>query len=199
MGQFKDEINVLDGRAILMDIIEKALQVASQAHEGQYRKNTTIPYITHPVSVGMILMKAGYGEEIVAAGILHDTVEDTALTLEKIQQLFGWKIAQIVQGCSEPNKSLSWEERKEHTIQFLKTASLDIRAVACADKLHNIKSIIRDYDQVGEKVWERFNRGKKQQEWYYTNVIESLGYQSNFQLLNKLRKEVDRLFKRNHA
>jgi (p)ppGpp synthase/HD superfamily hydrolase len=179
-----------------MDIVEKALQVASKSHEGQYRKNTDIPYIIHPVAVGMMLLKSGYSEEIVAAGILHDTVEDTPLTLEEIKRDFGAKIAEIVEGSSEPDKSLPWKARKEHTIEFLKTASEDIRAVVCADKLHNIRSIIKDYEQVGEEVWSRFNAGKEQQKWYYTNIVDSLGAQSSFELLNELRAEVDRIFRR---
>ncbi|WP_419954308.1 HD domain-containing protein [Neobacillus niacini] len=177
-----------------MDIVEKALQIASKSHEGQYRKKTDIPYIIHPVAVGMMLLKSGYHEEIVAAGILHDTVEDTPLTLDEIKRDFGSNIAKIVEGSSEPDKSLPWKARKEHTIEFLKTASEDIRAVVCADKLHNIRSIIRDYEQVGEAVWIRFNAGKEQQRWYYTNVVDSLGVQSDFDLLTELRDEVDRLF-----
>jgi (p)ppGpp synthase/HD superfamily hydrolase len=177
-----------------MEIVEKALQTASKAHEGQYRKLTDIPYITHPVAVGMLLMKAGYLDDVVAAGILHDTVEDTALTLEDLKREFGEKIAEIVAGCSEPDKSLSWEKRKEHTIEFLKTASMEIRAVACADKLHNIRSIRSDYEQVGDAVWDRFKRGKEKQKWYYTNVVESLGTEGNFSLLEELSKEVDLLF-----
>ncbi|MEC1523700.1 HD domain-containing protein [Neobacillus niacini] len=177
-----------------MDILEKALLAASKSHEGQYRKNTDIPYITHPVTVGFMLLEKGYSEEIVAAGILHDTVEDTPLTLDEIKRDFGSNIAKIVEGSSEPDKSLPWKARKEHTIEFLKTASEDIRAVVCADKLHNIRSIIRDYEQVGEEVWIRFNAGKEQQRWYYTNVVDSLGVQSDFDLLTELRDEVDRLF-----
>ena len=81
-----------------MDLIDKALQIASIAHEGQYRKNTKIPYIAHPVAVGMILQKAGYSEEMVAAGILHDTVEDTDITMEDIEREFGLEVARIVEG-----------------------------------------------------------------------------------------------------
>nr|WP_263323418.1 HD domain-containing protein [Neobacillus sp. Marseille-Q6967] len=177
-----------------MDVIEKALQVASIGHKNQVRKNTDIPYITHPVTVGIMLMKAGYSDELVAAAILHDTVEDTSITLEKIQQEFGPGIAEIIEGCSEPDKSLPWKNRKEHTIEFLKTASEEIRVVVCADKLHNIRSIIKDYEQIGDNVWERFNAGKEQQKWYYTNVVKSLGHLSSFHLLTELQKEVAQLF-----
>ncbi|MFT9598123.1 HD domain-containing protein [Mesobacillus sp.] len=179
-----------------MDLIDKALQIASMAHEGQYRKNTKIPYIAHPVAVGMILQKAGYSEEMVAAGILHDTVEDTDITMEDIEREFGIEVVRIVEGCSEPDKSLSWEERKEHTIEFLKTASEEIRVVACADKLHNVRSIRQDVVQLGEVVWSRFNRGRDQQEWYYSHVLKSLGHSSTFPLLEELEMEIERLFKR---
>ncbi|MBT2692064.1 HD domain-containing protein [Bacillus sp. ISL-55] len=179
-----------------MDIIEKALQIASMAHEGQYRKNTKIPYIAHPVAVGMILQKAGYREEMIAAGILHDTVEDTDLTLEDIEREFGKEIAMIVGGCSEPDKSLSWEERKEHTIEFLKTASEEIRVVACADKLHNVRSIRKDVEQCGEEVWSRFKRGRDKQDWYYRKLLKSIGHSSTFPLLEELEMEIERLFKR---
>jgi (p)ppGpp synthase/HD superfamily hydrolase len=177
-----------------MNVIEKALQFAAEAHENQYRKRTKIPYITHPVAVGMILMKAGYDDELVAAGILHDVAEDTIKTLRDIEENFGKRITTIVEGCSEPDKTLSWEERKEHSIDFLTTASEDIRAVACADKLHNIRSIIYDFEQNGEQVWIRFNRGKQKQEWYYRNIVKSLGAMSSFTLLKELEAEVDKLF-----
>jgi (p)ppGpp synthase/HD superfamily hydrolase len=177
-----------------MELIEKALQIASVAHEGQYRKNTNIPYIVHPVAVGMILQKAGYHDEMIAAGILHDTVEDTDLTLTDIEREFGRGVAVMVEGCSEPDKSLSWEKRKEHTIEFLNTASEEIRVVACADKLHNVRSIRQDVEQSGEEVWSRFKRGRDQQEWYYRNVLNSLGHSSKFQLLEELEKEIALLF-----
>ncbi|MFP5106683.1 HD domain-containing protein [Neobacillus sp. C211] len=179
-----------------MNIVEKALQIASKSHRNQCRKNTDIPYITHPVTVGMMLMKAGYDDDIIAAGILHDTVEDTDLTLKDIEREFGLRIASIVEGCSEPDKSLPWKERKEHTIEFLKTASEEIRVVACADKLHNIRSILKDYEQQGDAVWNIFNAGKEHQAWYYTNIVDSLGHKSTFPLLKELVVEVNLLFKK---
>ncbi|MEK5440572.1 MULTISPECIES: HD domain-containing protein [unclassified Fredinandcohnia] len=177
-----------------MDMIEKAIIVASKAHDGQYRKLTNIPYITHPLGVGLILMKINARTELVAAGILHDTVEDTELTLSDIRDGFGDEVAELVDGCSEPDKSLPWEARKEHTISFLRAASEDNRTVVCADKLHNIRSIIRDYEEQGDQVWRRFSRGKDKQEWYYRNVAESLGHASTFPLLEELKKEIDILF-----
>lgn len=179
---------------IKTDVIERAIQVAIEAHQGQNRKGTHIPYITHPLAVGIILAKAGADDQVVAAGILHDTVEDTMLSLADIEENFGRRIAGLVEGASEPDKSLPWKERKEHTIAYLKTAPMDVRMLACADKLHNIRSIKRDHDALGDELWSRFNRGKADQEWYYRNLVESLGFNEGFKLLEQLRSGVDEVF-----
>lgn len=161
------------GRDYLLD---QALALAAKAHKDQVRKGTDIPYISHPYAVGLILQKAGCREEVVAAGILHDLLEDTEVTLERIQKEFGAEIAAIVEGCSEPgHDELSWETRKEHTIVYLKTAPADVRLVACADKSHNVRSMLADYQKVGEDLWQRFKRGWEQQGKYYRGLVESLG------------------------
>lgn len=157
-----------------MNLVEKAIIVATKAHEGQKRKSTDIPYITHPYSVGMSLQKSGCSDEVIAAGILHDTVEDTEITLDYIRQEFNDKVADLVEAVSEPEREASWEDRKKHTIQFLKTAPLEVRLISCADKLHNISSIFYDKEKLGNDVWNRFKRGKQEQEWYYKGLVESL-------------------------
>lgn len=86
------------------------------------RKGTDIPYISHPCAVGMILQKAGCSEEVVIAGILHDTLEDTETTERDLLDRFGPVVLEIVKGCSEPDKGASWEERKQHTLDELKHA-----------------------------------------------------------------------------
>lgn len=177
-----------------MDLIQKAIDLAALAHKKQVRKGTGLPYISHPYGVGMMLMQARCEPEVVAAGILHDTLEDTDVTEEELLEMFGPKVTEIVKGCSEPDKSKSWEERKEHTIAFLRNASLDIRMVACADKLHNIRSTRAAVAAEGEKAWERFKRGRAKQEWYYRSLIESIGHQSTFPLLEELIREVSLLY-----
>lgn len=157
-----------------MDIISKAINFAAVKHNSQVRKGTDIPYIVHPFQVGLILIKAGCSDDVVAAGILHDTMEDARVKYEELEMEFNKNIADIVKACSEPDKKKTWEERKEHTIDFLKTASRDVKIVSCADKLHNISSIYDNWIKVGDSVWLRFKRGKKEQEWYYKELIESL-------------------------
>ena len=153
--------------------IEEAIELAAQAHDGQFRKGTRTPYISHPYAVGLMLMETGCSEAVVIAGILHDTVEDTDLTLECIRKNFGDSIAEIVDGCSE-NKSLRWRERKTERIEALKTATTEVCLVTCADKLHNLRTVISEYDDIGDAVWERFHGGEEAQAWYYRSVLESL-------------------------
>lgn len=155
-------------------MIDLAIQVAIKAHKNQVRKGTDIPYISHPLAVGIILAKAGCSDEVITAGILHDTVEDTPVTLDYLRGTFGQKVSKIVNGASEPDKSLPWEERKSHTLGFLKEASQEVKFVALADKLHNIRTIVSDYAEIGEALWERFNRGKDAQEWYYQGLVQAL-------------------------
>jgi (p)ppGpp synthase/HD superfamily hydrolase len=125
--------------------------------------------------VAMILSEAGYTEDEVVAGVLHDTLEDTELTEDYIENLFGEHVREIVVGCTEPNRlGKSWEDRKQHTIDYLKTASSEIRAVSCADKLHNVRCMTADYEDIGERLWSRFKAGKVEQEWYYKGLVGSL-------------------------
>src|SRR5476649_2884608 len=143
-----------------MNLIDQAIEFAAKAHRYQFRKGTDIPYISHPFGVGMILQKAKCKEELIIAGILHDTLEDTDTTEEQLRNQFGEKVLKIVKGCSEPDKGASWEERKKHTLDYLKDAPVSIRQVTCADKLHNLRSIKRDLDSMGEVIWGKFKRGQ---------------------------------------
>jgi (p)ppGpp synthase/HD superfamily hydrolase len=111
----------MDQRILGFCMIFKAIEFATRAHSGQYRKGTKLPYIVHPLGVAKILIECDSPEHLIVAGILHDTVEDTSATLDEIKQTFGWDIADLVEAASEPDKSDTWENRKEHTIQMLKT------------------------------------------------------------------------------
>lgn len=159
-----------------MGMIEQAINLAAEYHEGQKRKGTEIPYITHPFAVAVILAQASCPEEVIVAGILHDTLEDTSLNLGAIEEAFGSPVAQIVQGASEPDhQDATWEERKAHTVRYLRdVAPLEVRLVAAADKLHNIRSIAADLREHGEETRERFKQGKDAQAGYYRGLVESL-------------------------
>ena len=178
-----------------MSIIQKAINFAAIAHKNQYRKSTDIPYITHPFAVGMILQEAKCTDAVVAAGILHDTIEDTPTTFEELTEQFGAQIANLVLAASEHDKSLPWSVRKQHTIDSLKDANLEEIQVITVDKLHNLSTIKADLELIGEKVWERFNHGKPQQHWYYASIVKELSpRKEEFMLIRELEKEVKEVF-----
>jgi (p)ppGpp synthase/HD superfamily hydrolase len=179
-----------------MDIVLLAVEFAAKAHDGQKRKGNGEPYIGHPYSVGMILALHGCDDAVIAAGILHDTLEDTAATADELRRVFGERVTALVEGASEPDKSLPWEERKRRTIEFLKTAPLDVRLVSAADKLHNLLSLERDLADIGDAVWDRFRRRKADQEWYYRSAAESIagGREKESPLFGELLEAVERVF-----
>ena len=172
--------------------IDLACEIAAKAHDGHQRKGKEISYIVHPMAVAILLAQAGASEEVIMAGILHDTVEDTNLTLKDIEEQFGLEVARIVEGCSEPDKSLPWEDRKEHSLEALKTASDGVWLVSCADKLHNVRDMGVDYMKHGDVIWERFNSGKEEQIWYYLSLVETLAGKRDYnpELFYEFKAEV---------
>lgn len=147
-------------------MLKKAYEFAAEAHKNQVRKGTDIPYIVHPAEVRDILGQLGCGEEVMAAGLLHDTLEDTKTTAEELREIFGAKVAELVAFCSE-DKSLPWEQRKEHTLKSLEGAGPAQLLLVFADKLSNIRAMRRDYEAVGDELWKRFNRPYEKQKWVF--------------------------------
>ena len=122
-------------------MVEKAIEFATKAHEGQFRKGTKKPYIVHPLEVKEIVMTMTEDEEIICAAVLHDTIEDCKDVSEKtICTQFGERIAKLVAGESE-DKTKTWEERKSATIEHLKNASEELQMIGLADKLSNLRDI----------------------------------------------------------
>lgn len=178
-------------------MLDNALIFAARAHDGQKRKSTDVPYVVHPVGVMLVLMECGEEDpEMLAAALLHDTLEDTAVTLDQLRAGFGSRVAEIVAGCSEPDKRDTWEHRKQHTITYLKTAPRDIALVSAADKLHNVRSMARDQVVQGDVLWTRFKRGRAEVAWYYRSIVQSLTQTDlrDHLLVRKLKDEVASLF-----
>ncbi len=156
-------------------MIEKAIDFATRAHEGQFRKGTTRPYIVHPLEVGKIVATMTDDEEIISAAILHDTIEDCeGVTKEEICHEFTERVAHLVLQESE-DKSKTWMERKGATIEHLKKAPKEVQMIGLADKLSNMRDIDRDYPVCGEELWNRFRMKDKQMiGWYYKGILTSL-------------------------
>ena len=176
-----------------MNRIHRAIEFAAIKHRGQVRKGTNIPYIVHPMEVMQILTAEGCAEDVIIAGLLHDTVEDAGVTLEEINRNFGKRVAELVEAESE-DKTKEWEERKQTTLDFLQICEEDEAICCLADKLSNITSIAFDCERIGEKVWERFRRGKEQEAWYYRGIAEATKRFSDRELWKRYSALVNKVF-----
>lgn len=162
-------------------LLETAVNIANKAHSGQTRKGSEIAYIIHPmeaaaIASSILIQLDMYDENIVAAAVLHDTLEDTELTVADLKEYCSQKTVDLVLVQSE-DKSKSWKERKQHTIETLKnsTRDIDVLIVHLADKLSNMRSINRDVNIIGDELWDRFNQKmKSEQGWYYKSILENL-------------------------
>lgn len=153
-----------------------ALEVAKKAHENQTRKGTDIPYITHPIRVADTLKKAEASFELVEAGYLHDVIEDTDLTEQDLRELFSQKTIDIIVSHSE-DKSKSWEERKQHTIDSMLTGTQETVWLVLADKLDNLKETVNKGND-----WSLFKRGKKEQFWYHNGILQNAKSRTDIEL-----------------
>lgn len=162
-----------------MNLIEKAVRFALDAHEGSLRKGTDLPYILHPLEAAAVAARLTDDPEVIAAVVLHDVAEDTKYSLEDIQEVFGSRVADLV-GSNTENKRRelpaedTWTVRKRETIEHLKTASRDEKIVAFSDKLSNLRSMVADYIKEGEAFWQRFKvTDPNKHVWYYGGMLES--------------------------
>lgn len=153
--------------------IHNAIIFAAVKHKDQKRKGTDIPYIVHPMEVMQILTAMGCPENVVIAGILHDTLEDTDTSPDEIRDSFGDEVLKIVQTESE-DKSKTWKERKQHTVDCLRTDTRETKLVCLADKLSNLRSIYADFTAIGNEIWKRFNAPKESIKWYYESIADAL-------------------------
>ncbi len=160
----------------LTNRFEQALVYASRLHREQIRKGSNIPYISHLLSVTALVLEDGGDEDEAIAALLHDAVEDQGgqATREVIFDMFGLKVAEIVDGCSDTNTipKPPWLQRKQQYIDNLRGASASIRKVSLADKLHNARSILRDLSNNGESTWGKFKGGKEGTLWYYQTLLQ---------------------------
>ncbi len=178
---------------------EQALAFAAEAHRAvhQERKGTGFPYVAHPIRVAESLVRFELEDDVVVAGFLHDTIEDTEVTADEIAAAFGPQIASLVESVSEPDKSLSWKERKEHTIAHLRDEDdPDVLALTAADKLDNVRSISDTLRHLGQdRTWALFKADPGEQHWYYRCLAEILlGKDPESRLFRTLDYETQTLF-----
>lgn len=162
-----------------MNLIEKALIFAANAHSGQTRKKTSIPFILHCIEASNIAREmteknGSVNQNLVAAQLLHDTVEDADVTLDVIKKEFGEDVAKLVEIQTE-DKTKTWDERKQHTMEVLDSnKEIDVEMAYLSDKLSNMRSLNKEYMEKGEELWSKFNAGKEKQKWYYSSIADKL-------------------------
>ena len=178
-------------------MINEAIIFATNAHRNQTRKGKGTPYILHPLEAGIIVSQIKNDEDLICAAILHDVIEDTHITFEMVKEKFNEKIANLVANESE-DKSKSWKVRKSHTIETLREEKdEDIGIVALGDKLSNIREMHRDLQEIGNKLWEKFNmKDKDQHKWYYCGLVDSLSYLSEYSAYQEFKSLVYEVFEK---
>lgn len=178
-----------------MNLENVAKDYAVKAHCGQARKSEPEkPMIIHPINVALILKEYGFDEFVIAAGYLHDVVEDTKYEISDIKDLFGEDVASLVYGASEPDKNLSWEERKTHTISEISKLDIRHKAVVAADKINNLEDLYRLMITKSDFDFSNFNRPYDKQKWYYTTLCEKICENETHPIFDKLKEIVNKVF-----
>lgn len=162
------------------ELLDRAIVFAVKAHAGTERRGKGYPYIVHPMEAVEIVATMTADQELLAAAILHDTVEDTEVTVEQLKAEFGERVASLVADESDVmpegmTEEASWHQRKQDAIDRLSKASHDAKMVALGDKLSNMRAIARDYAEIGDAIWNRFHtKDPKEHEWHYRGLADSL-------------------------
>ena len=162
------------------ELLDRAIMFAVRAHAGTERRGKGFPYIVHPLEAVEIVATMTPDQELLAAAALHDTVEDTDVTIEQIRAEFGDRIASLVASDSDEKVSgvsaeQSWVIRKQAAINRLSHASREAKTVALGDKLSNMRAIARDYAMQGDDLWNLFRvKDRRDHEWHYRGLADAL-------------------------
>ena len=182
------------------ELLDRAIIFAVRAHAGTERRGKGYPYIVHPMEAMEIVATMTSDQELLAAAALHDTVEDSVVTVEQIRSEFGDSVADLVasesdvipSGVSEED---SWHARKQAAIDRLAKASRDAKIVALGDKLSNMRAIVRDYAVQGDALWNIFHvKDKASHKWHYRGLVESLRELADTSAFKDFEQLVEKVF-----
>lgn len=155
--------------------LAEAFNFAATAHARQVRKGTTIPYVSHLMSVSALVLEHGGDEDQAIAGLLHDVIEDCGAGYEPaIRERFGERVARIVRACTDADTQPKppWQDRKEGYLRYLQREDTEVLLVSACDKLHNARAIVSDQYAIGLAVFERFSASRQQVLWYYQSLAD---------------------------
>nr|MCR5045813.1 SpoIIE family protein phosphatase [Treponema sp.] len=179
---FKFNYRVMTGEVEYNDVVEQAVEFALKAHRDEKRKSNGVPYILHPIEVSAISSRLTMEREVMAAALLHDTVEDAGVTKEQLLKKFGERVTELVMAETEDkhremSAAASWKMRKEESIRDLRaTSDKGVKAMWLSDKLSNLRSLYADWREKGSGVWQVFNqKDPAQHAWLYMSIIECMG------------------------
>lgn len=182
------------------DLLDRAIVFAVRAHAGTERRGKGFPYIVHPMEAMAIVSTMTADQELLAAAALHDTVEDTDVTVEQIRAEFGPRIAALVADESDEmqagvSEEESWHGRKQAAIDRLSRASHDAKMVALGDKLSNMRAIARDYAEQGESFWNLFHvTDRSEHEWHYRGLADALRELSGTAAFDEFQQLINQVF-----
>ncbi len=161
--------------------MQRAIRFMLKTHEvyqKQKRKGKDIPYLAHPLTVGLILARAGASEAVIIAGILHDTIEDSTeekkVTSAMLAERFGASVARLVESVTEKIKTGSWDERKQEALEHIAHFSHDSVLLKSADVIANNAELLEDHALLGDATFERFNASKEKTLGHTQRVISAL-------------------------
>ncbi len=162
-----------------MELVSEAIMFAVAAHDGMRRKKSETPYILHPMEAAVIVGTMSDDQELIAAAVLHDAIEDAGIAIETIEAKFGKRVRALVGSETEDKRadlppSATWRIRKEESLLVLKkTDDTAVLMVWLGDKLANMRAIYRDFKVEGNAMWQRFNqKNVEEQAWYYRSIAK---------------------------
>lgn len=190
----------MGNKALNTDLVDRASIFAIKAHAGTERRGKGFPYIIHPMEAMSIVASITKDPELLAAAVLHDTVEDTDITIEDLRREFGERVASIVESESDKfiegvSEEDSWHSRKQAAIDRLAKAPRDAKIVALGDKLSNMRAITRDYEAMGDELWKIFHaKNPSDHMWHYRGLANSLSELADTAPYKEFVKLVDHVF-----
>ena len=185
----------------MKDLVSEAIIFAATAHDGMHRKKSQIPYVLHPMEASVIVGTITDKQEVIAAAILHDVVEDAGITIEEIRERFGERVMELVASETENKREelppeQTWRIRKEESLEVLRTTNdPDVIVLWIGDKLSNIRAIYRDFLVEGDAVWNKFHQPDvSAQAWYYRSIMKYTERLSDTVAWKEYKTLVEKLF-----
>ena len=185
----------------MRDLVSDAIVFSTKAHDGMRRRKSEVPYVLHPMEVGAIIGTMTDKQEVIAAGVLHDVVEDAGITMEEIGEKFGSRVMELVASETENKREdlppeETWRIRKEESLEKLRsTDDIDVLMLWMGDKLSNIRTIYRDFLIEGDALWSKFHQSDiNVQAWYYRSIMKYTERLSNTLAWIEYKTLVEKIF-----